>query len=209
MNSKRHMTHLKLSGLAAIILIAVATGSASALTLNQAQPEPPLADLALHSYELPKGSEWKGSGSTNADDVTQPLNKTNGIGLAGQASELLSQYEEAYKAGAVVAIDSKYGAYVGSYVYRYPDSSQAEAAAKALIDSVLQTHQGELLPGESRAIDGGVHGRAAMFVGSEGDAIYWFAGVKGRALILLMVNGMDSASTTATFESLAALMMKR
>jgi len=37
----------------------------------------------------------------------------------------------------------------------------------------------------------------------------WFAGVKDRTLILLMVNGMDTASTAASFESLAALMMKR
>jgi len=209
MNPKRHADRLKLSGLAAIILIAIATGFVFALTLNQTQTEPPLAELALQPHELPEGSEWKGSGPTNADDVSQPLDKTNDIGLAGPASEFLTQYEEAYKVGAIVAIDSKYSAYVGNYVYRYADQSQAEAVAKALIDLVVQTHQGKLLLDKSQAVNGGVHGQAAMVIGTEGDAIYWFAGVKDRTLILLMVNGMDTTSTSASFESLAALMMKR
>ncbi len=209
MNPKKYAVRLKLSGLAVLILIAITAGSVSALALDQAQTEPPLAELALHSYELPEGSEWKGSGPTNADDVSQPLDKTNGIGLTGPASEFLTQYEEAYKVGAVVAIDSKYSAYVGNYVYRYADPSQAEAVAKAVIDLVLQTHQGKLLRDVSQTANGGVSGQAAMFVGPEGDAIYWFAGVKNRTLILLVVNGLDTASTSASFESLAALMMKR
>lgn len=203
------ITCCRANGLAAVILITIATGSVSALTLNQTQTEPPLAELAIHSYELPEGSEWKGSGPTIADDVTQPLNKTNGIGLAGPAGELLTQYEEAYKAGAIVATDGKHSAYVGNYVYRYADPSQAEAVAQALIDLVVQTHQGKLLLDIPQAVNGGVHSQAAMVIGAEGDAIYWFAGVSNRTLILLMVNGMDTTSTSASFESLAALMMKR
>ncbi|GEM_PF-2473185 len=209
MNPKKYAVRLKLSGLAVLILIAITAGSVSALVRDQTQTEPPLVELALHSYELPEGSEWKGSGPTNVDDVTQPLNKTNSIGLAGPASEFLAQYEEAYKVGAIVAIDSKYGAYVGNYVYRYANQPQAEAVAKAVIDLVLQTHQGKLLRDVPQTANGGVSGQAAMFVGPEGDAIYWFAGVKDRTLILLMVNGMDTASTSASFESLAALMLQR
>ncbi len=47
------------------------------------------------------------------------------------------------------------------------------------------------------------------FSGSEGDAIYWFIGVRGRTLILLMVNGMPTPSTQKASESLIPHLLEK
>ncbi len=197
-----HVNRWKFSGLVGALIILTA-GLTLALPPNWAQPEPPLAELVLRPHELPEDSVWKESSPTTADDLSQPLNHN----IFGPSTKVLT-YREAYKVGAVIW-DSQYSAYVGNYLYRYADKAQAEAAANEIMELFLREGKDKLLSDGSQVVSRGVHGKTVVFVGSEGDAIYWFIGVKGRTLILLMVNGMPVPSTQKAFESLTTRMLKR
>lgn len=200
------------AGAAVMILITVVI-SVLALNYAHAQQEPSLAELALKANDLdglPKisGSTLIKSGPILADDLSQPLNRSNSLGSLAAVRESLFQYVEAYGLGAVIW-DGQYSAYVGNYLYRYSDPAQVVAVANEWTKSVLQQPQGKSLNINAQTPDRGVGGQAAMTMGSDGDAIYWFAAVKGRTLILLMVNGMPVPSTQKAFEALAARIQQR
>lgn len=196
------MSRWKFPGRAGALILCTA-GLALALTPHRAPPEPPLAAWALHPHDLPEGSAWKDSGLTTADDPSQPLNRHT----SGWSAAVLA-YREAYKVGAVLW-DGQHSAYVGNYLYRYADPAQAEAAAEEIVGHLRRAGQDRLLSPGSPVESRNLRGQTMGFSGSEGDALYGFIGVRGRTLILLMVNGMPAPSTEKAFESLIPHLLKR
>lgn len=188
------------------LVLVVASIFGFSLVLNAAQPErePSLAELALKADDLAglpgvSDSVLRKSGPTSADDVSQPLNTKNDLGSLTIAREFLFEYEEAYAVEAG-AWDGQYAAYIGNYLYRYPDPTQAQGIADQVIDAILRYPEGHLIGLETQ--DGPISGRTAMFIGSEGDAIYWFVGTQDNVLILLTVNGPSTSSTEELFKAL-------
>lgn len=203
------MNHDKRSsffGLAATLLIAVGIALAMPFSPAQAQQEPSLADMALKGSDLDQlpgvsGSRLIKSTPSLADDLSQPLSNRYGLATG------MTAYIQAYIVGGVIG-DGKYSAYVGNYLYRYRDPAHADAAADQWIKLVLQYPQSKSVDVKSPVPPTALRGQAAMTIGSEGDAIYWFAGAKGRTLILLMVNGMPVSSTPTTFQALVSQLMQ-
>ena len=196
----QYTNRLKYSGLIALIFLVIVAGLTLASNAIQAQSKSPLARLALRFNE----AELRVAGPTNADDVSQPLNRLNTLGRSAQVETFLFAYEEAYKVEAL-----KGGVYIGNYLYQYPDQAQAEAVARAVSKTILQNHAGSLLLDKPQIAGSDISGQSGMFVGAEGDAVFWFVGVKERTLALLMVNGLAAPATQHSFESLMARLLQR
>lgn len=191
-----------------VVTLAIVSISVLALGLVQAQQEPALAELALKPDDLKglpgtSGFKFIKSGPSSITDSTQPLNNSNANTLLSSASV----YEEAYAVAATVGDDaSRVGAFVGNYLYRYPDPTQARGIADQVIGAILHYPGGHLISLETQ--DGPISGRAATFIGSGGDAIYWFVGTQDNILILLMVNGPSTPSTEGLFKALAVRILR-
>ncbi len=173
-----------------MILLTLVSGALTACVPVQARLEIALSDLAIQPTILTDTPELLQIGPISADDLEQPLNRS-AAELSRQADGVVLSYREAYR---VQGFDQKRGVYVGNYLYRYIDSSQAQAAAQAFLDAAAE-HQSKLLsqvPG----------GQAVLLTGSSGDGLYWYCGVQDNVLILLMVNGPLSPETLSSFEQL-------
>lgn len=178
-----------------ILLTIVTVGSVLAMG---SRPQPvPLAKLTLQPGDLPPDAEWKGAGPVSVSDLSQPLNDTNGAGLAESIRGVAFAYQESY---AMQALTS--AAYIANYAYRYADPAGATATTAALLDTIRQRHGGTVL-------QVGRDEWAATFKGPEGDAVYWYARAKDQDLILLIVDGMPTSDTQQLFETLASRLRKR
>lgn len=204
---------LQIFGLITLVSVTLIAGSSLAFGAGQAQTEIPLANLALQPQDLSKGALWRGAGTVDAADMSQPLNRLNVENLSSNSmpdTASLLTYEDAYKVEAVELDESGSGvAAVGNYLYRYPDSAQAQAAANAFVAALLQVDRGTLLVDHVQAEKGDRLDQRIALVGSAGTAISWFAGVNGRTLTLLMVEGLPSPTTQAVFDDLVARLLSR
>lgn len=189
----------KTFGYVTLVIVSI---SVLALGLVQAQREPALAELAIKPDDLKglpgiSGFKFIRSGPSSVTDSTQPLSDSNANLLLNDAL----MYEEAYAAAATIWDEAnRVGAFMGNYLYRYPDPTQARGIADQMIGAILR-YPGSHLSG-LQTQDGPISGRTAMFIGSEGDAIYWFVGTQDNVLILLMVNGPSTPSTEELFKAL-------
>lgn len=173
-----------------------------ALGLVQAQREPALAELAIKPDDLKglpgiSGFKFIKSGPSSVTDSTQPLSDSTDLLLNNAL-----MYEEVYAAAATIGDEAnRVVAVMGNYLYRYPDPTQAQGSADQVIGAILRYHPGGHLIG-LQTQDGPISGRTAMFIASEGDAVYWFVGTQDNVLILLMVNGPATSSTEELFKAL-------
>lgn len=191
------------------VALVVVSISVLALGLVQAQREPALAELAIKPDDLKglpgiSGFKFIRSGLSSVTDFTQPLNDSNANLLLNDAL----MYEEAYATTATVWDETnQVVAFIGNYLYRYPDPTQARGTADRLIGAILRYHPGShLISLETQ--DEPMSGQTAILIGSEGDTIYWFISAQDNVLVLLMVNGPSTPSTEGVFKTLVARVLR-
>ena len=162
-----------------------------------AQPERPRAEMALQKGELPEGPAVLSNGPTGLDDLSQPINSSTIAALGGH------EFLEAYK---IDTVGKEFQ--IGHYLYRYQSTHQAEEQAQAITEYALHGEKSQslrpvLMPDTSPAVDKKVTGQNIQVTDPEtGGVYYWFVGVEGRTLTLLVVGGPSNDSTRVAFESL-------
>lgn len=169
-----------------------------------AEQERPLAEMALQKSELPEGTKILSAGPTVFNDVSQPINSAN------SANFRVHEFLEVYRLNTV-------GKQVnaGHYLYRYRDVTQAEEQARVLVTYALQDKESQrlqplLINNGAAAESSSGKGQVIRFINPEiGAVYYWFIGVKGRTLMLLVVGGPLNEPTKTTFESLKARVQQR
>ncbi len=141
-----------------------------------------------------------------ADDFLAP-DKTFHPLSSGQTSSLRSKFSNeeqgllfGYKAvHSFAALAPVQGVVVMNFAYEYATATEAEQAANVLrrdVEGAATLLQVNDLKGAK-----GFRGQGFLLKGDEGDSVYWFVGIRGKNLVLLMVNGMEQASVSSVFES--------
>jgi hypothetical protein len=168
-----------------------------------AQGERPLAEMALQKSELPEGTAVLSNGPTGLDDLSQPINSYN------SAAVRVHEFLEAYEITTVGKFQ------IAHYLYRYQNANQAEEQARAFTEYGLHGEKSQslrpvLVPDASPAINKKVTGQNIRVTDPEtGGVYYWFVGVEGRTLTLLVVGGPSNDSTRVAFESLKDRIQQR
>lgn len=198
-----------LGGLAALIV--GLWGYRIVLANNQAQ-DTPLKQLVLQSDELPVGTQWVTSGPITVDDPRNPLRPPIQVG----------EFSEAYQVFALSPVqvsdrEAMVPIPIVNLVYRYSTETQAIAQWEQIVASLQKDPPGQIdvIYDGTQQTDRSVRAVGVQFVGSEGDVIYWFAGVKGDVVILLTLddmqtfNGAPTPSGRALFEAVMTRLLRR
>jgi len=196
---------------AVIVVTLVVLGALAAMGLatNQAAADE-LPMLRLD--DLPKDSMLLHAGSADITDISHPLSLDSKpderLKAMPEERRALYKYETVRDFQAFVS-DNK-GVAVACFTYVYPKQQQAEEASRVAVDDMFQRVKGSGLVGEFKAKEaGGLHGQAVKFIGSEGDSVYWFVGVKNNALVLVMANGMHEPSVEEVFQLAVQTLLER
>ncbi len=190
MNLKKIAVLITFVGLIAIAALVLSANGVPA------QPERPLAEMALQKSELPEGTSVLSVGPTGFDDLSQPINSFN------SASFRVHEFSEAYK---IATVGKEFS--VGHYLYRYPNASEAEEQARAITEDAFSNPKSQslrpvLIPDATAAANKKAIDQSVQVTDPEtGGVYYWFVGVKGRTLMLLVVGGPPDDQTRAAFES--------
>jgi len=171
-------------------LVLLLIGCWLAVDKTSAQPESPLSEFLIDQGEvIPVTGDEE-------DGLNNVLAQTDGF-LEGYRVEGFRTIQ--------VEEDQAASAYVFNGVYRYQSEDQAQKQLETLTEGDLSEAEQVIYDGVAKT---GMHTRAMKFIGSEGDAIYWFWGMKGQTLHLLMVNGADISPTQELFEDLMARLLE-
>jgi len=157
-----------------------------------AQPECPLAEMALQESDLPDDVEVLSAGPTSFDDASQPINSENSRSFG--VHEFLEAHKVSFLGKQI---------HGGHYLYRYRDSAQAEEQAARLVVYALQDERLQPTIVEKDSAPQGVKGQVVRFISPDtGGVYYWFIGVTGRTLVLLFVGGPLNEETRTSFNLL-------
>jgi hypothetical protein len=154
----------------------------------------------LQLDDLPAGAVVLANDSPTADETFHPLG-------SGQTSSLPSKlfgYKAVHSFAALVPAQ---GVVVMNFVYEYMTNTEAEQAAE-ILRSDIESAATMLQVNDFKEAKG-FRGQGFLLKGDEGDSIYWFVGVRGKSLVLLMVNGMDQVSVSSVFESTMQKLMAK
>ncbi|MES4787643.1 MAG: hypothetical protein C4294_19620 [Nitrospiraceae bacterium] len=170
------------------------------LSIAYAQREPSLTDLAIKADDLQRLPDVTGSavidfGTLGRKDLSHPLSKNQNPSMRS-ASEALFSFNEGYAITARVW-GNDHGGFMANYLYRYANAAQAQAAMNELMNvfanAGLQRTGAKPLnintPTKPKAMS---EQAFAIKASDGGTTIYWFVGVKGRVLNLLI---MDTSSS--------------
>ena len=203
------MRRLKIIIPAAVVLLGLL--SVAVIASRQYWMQMPLERLALQLAEMPAGTtQLSADYPTQIDDVGHVL---------GAKSDLKTgPYVECYTTTALANVDAtdvdgkalgkKASFPVIQMLYRYATDAEARAQYQRLSQLLREAPSAAILSGQA-----GKDGRqwvTARVIGSEGDTIYWYIGVKGRVLTLLCaddlqaLDGRPRPSGQALFEALVA-----
>jgi len=207
---KRQLLPVSIVFLTLSIIIA---GSAVALARDQGQPETPLARWVLQRSDLPDSEAYYAKQVTD-DRFPGPVCPVN---IPLQVEGLLEGYEMGawypFTLRHGVSEGQQGGAYVLNVVYQYQDEAKAVAALERQLewfhwrDIAVDAKAEPVSYDESLAAANDVRGSAMRLTYSqEGQTwvIYWFFGVKGDILMLLMVDGLPDPATQDVFDTLVA-----
>ena len=205
-----------------LTLSIIIAGSAVAVARNQGQPETPLAQQVLQRSDLPDSEVYYAEQVTD-DRFPGPLSPVN---IPLQVEGFLEGYEMSTwypcvfrgEAGKELAKDGQGGAFALNVAYRYQDKARAEVA----LERQLEFFKQEDLPADVRvepvdyneflATANDMYGHAMLLTyPSEGTTwvTYWFLGVKGNILMLLMVDGLPDPATREVFDTLVTKIVQR
>lgn len=190
------MNPKKLAILIAFVGLIAIAGLALSASNVFAQPERPLAEMALQKNELPEGTSVLRIGPTGFDDLSQPINSFN------SAAFRVHEFSEAYQ---IATVGKEFS--VGHYLYRYQSVKEAEEQARAITEYTLNNTKSQplrpvLMPDASAAANKKAIGQSIQVTDPEtGGVYYWYVGVEGRTLMLLVVGGPPDERTRAAFES--------
>jgi len=202
MNTKRLVTALILTVGMVIIAVVVFTYSPA----SQAQ-EAPLAQLAIQASDIESfAGKVMHAGPFSADDMHQPLSRSNGAFADAEAS--LFNFEEGYSIGGVI-YDGEATGYAANYLYRYATDEQSQLAGKVVSERLGGAPGAKALDLslESSTVQSG---QAFVVEGSEGDVVYWVVAAKGRTLNLLILNGPGASEAAArVFSTLTVRNLER
>ena len=200
-----------------LTLSIIIVGSAVAVARNQGQPETPLAQRVLQRNDLPDNETYYAEQVTD-DRFPGSLSPVN---IPLQVKGFLEGYEMSAwypcvfrgEAGKEFAKDGQGGAFVLNVAYRYQDKDQAATALKQQLewfnkqDIAVDAKANHMGYDESLAAANGMHGRAMQLTYSQEDqtwVTYWFFGIEGDTLTLLMVDGLPDPATREVFDTLVA-----
>lgn len=213
-----------LSGLTVLMILSIiiAGSTVVALARSHGQTETPLAQQVLQRSDLPDSEVYYAEQVTD-DRFPGPLSPVN---TPLQVKGFLEGYEVSTwypcvfrgEAGKELAKDGQGGAFVLNVAYRYQDKTQAEAA----LEQQLEFFNQEDLPADVKvepldyseflATANDMYGHAMQLTYSQEDrtwVTYWFLGVRGNTLMLLMVDGLPDSATEGVFNALTAKVIQR
>lgn len=202
-----------------LALSLIIVSSAVALAKNYGQPENPLAQLVLQKSDLPQHIQGY---------YTEQLTDDRFLGSSCPANIPLQVegYLRGYEMNAWypfslqddISQGKQSGAFVLNTVYQYRDKDQADMALNLQLewfnrqDIAVDAKANRVGYDESLAAANGVHGSAMQLTYSQEDrtwVTYWFLGVRGNTLMLLMVDGLPDPATEEVFNTLAAKVIQR
>ncbi|HUV73490.1 MAG TPA: hypothetical protein VMW79_04210 [Anaerolineae bacterium] len=207
-----------------VLSVMIAGYSVVALGKSHGQPEIPLARRVLQKSDLPQDSEAYYAKQLTAHRFPGSPSPVN---IPLQVEGLLDGYE----AGGWYPItlqDSvlqgklqrkQAGAYALSVVYEYQDEAQAATALERQLEwfhkegnIAVDANAEQAGYDESLAAANGVRGSAMQLTYSQEGLTwvsYWFFGVEGDTLMLLMVDGLPDPGTHEVFDILVATIVQR
>lgn len=195
------------------VLIAFISGSRPMLAAEPVQDDLPLEQLALQRDELPEGTKWIASDSIGDEDLRNPLHRTSPL-RSGDFSD--TYYVFAVSPVKAQDREGMAAAPVINFVYRYTTDAQAIAQWEQVAMVLKKDPPGvKVIHDRMQGAGHPMRVMAVQLTGSEGDIIYWFVGVKGNILTLLIVDdlqafdGVARPSGRALFETLMARLLQR
>ena len=159
--------------------------------LDHLPSQPDLRDLLLREEDLPgtalDGDDWEPETIyLHGDDWVRDLSQADGC-LETLKVEGFRQVEE-----------DETGVYVWHGVFRFETARQAREQYEELRAGEMLDAGEVLYEGEER---GRMQATALVFIGSEGEAIYWLFGVEDAVLHLLMVDSFRYEHAREIFEA--------
>ncbi len=194
-------------------------GSVVALAKSQRQPENPLAGQVLQKGDLPQDSEGYYAGQLMDDRFPGPLCPVN---IPVQVEGFLGGYE--MNAWYPITLrdgnlqGKQGGDFVLNVVYQYQDKVQAAEALERQLewfhkqDIAMEAEVHQLDYDESLATANGMRGSAMQLTYTQENqtwVTYWFFGIKGDTLRLLMIDGLPDPATREVFNALTAKVIQR
>jgi len=202
-----------------VLSIIIAGSSVAALGRGHGQPENPLARRVLQKSDLPEDSQGYYAEQLTADRFPGPPCPAN---IPLQVEGFLDGYEMNAWYPFVLQDSVSQGkqsvAFVLNVVYQYRDKVQSATALERQLewfhkqDIAMDAKAEQAGYDESLAAANGVHGSAMQLTYSQEDhnwVTYWFFGVEGDTLMLLMVDGLPDPATQEVFDTLVATIVQR
>lgn len=194
-----------------VTLVLLGLLSAALVANRSFWTQTPLERLALQLAEMPAGTtQLSADYPTQIDDV--------GHVLCAKSDLKTGPYVECYTTTALANVDAtdvdgkalgkKASFPVIQMLYRYATDAEARAQFQRLSQPLGETPGAVILPSQTQEGRDGRQWVTARMIGSEGDTIYWYIGVKGRVLTLLCaddlqaLDGRPRSSGQALFEAL-------
>lgn len=152
----------------------------------------PFDRLAARPFTLPVGGEWIDAGISHSLSSAHPLNEE----AATAVDARLLPYESVYRASATVTGEAD-TFFLGYFVYAYADAKAADAALAAFTETMQTQMEETAVKLFSTPRQASVQGDGWQMIGEWDEAIYWFAGVEGNVLVLVMVDSLQPVGATA------------
>lgn len=194
---------------AAALVGAVFTTIAVNVNRATAADDVPLDQLAQRVGEIrdSEGVQMAELAPPNSLSMSDPANPLVAVHKSAP-STLSRSYLEAYHISKL--LPSKLGSVVVQiYAYRFAANDQSEAAAKEFVNTALT----DAKTGAARVVPHGIsmpsQDDSFTFTGSEGTSINWHVAVRGRTLILVMVEGGALPSTQTVFQDVLKTIPER
>ncbi len=194
-----------------LIVTIVFAGSVALAAGSSDRGDPPLAQQVMQKSDLPEQSQAYYTKAVTEDRFPGPLCPVN-IPLQTEgflrAHEASAWYPFSVNKSALrnAVQDEQGGAFILNVVYEYQDEAQAAAALEQQLEWF---HRGDI------AADAQVEtvndNTIKLTYSQKGQTwvTYWFFGVKGNTLKLLMVDGSPVSTTHEVFDSLRSSLVQR
>ena len=169
----------------------------------------------LQLSDLPEGTkivfvdEYIEAADGADDDISHPLNSTAILQFPSTDQQALSSYKSRRNFGVM---QPDVGVLVGNFSYEYSTEAQAEQAAQILLQDIPQRVETAVLiesPGKVSPDTGGLQGQGFKIKGEEDEDIYWFYGRRGKTLVLLLFDGLDSTATSSAYQDTMAKLLNK
>ena len=143
------------------------------------------------------------------EDRGHPLTAVNLYDFSSADQQQIFAYTSRQSFGA---LQPDVGVLVASFSYEYTTEAQAEQAAQILQQYILQINETAARvesPGKVSPDTRGLRGQGLKVKGEEDEDIYWFYGCRGKTLVLLLFDGLDSTATSSAYQDTMAKLLNK